>query len=411
MTKTLPDIYLFNPTCEYAVANGQKSWQPNLLLQAMEEDLGTLPLFFASPNDVVLVKKLPSLKYSTNMKKAGIHLPEFVHFGEVAPQSNFALQPKNSLRPWGWSPAVHHFLAPVKNSCTPDFQNSPIVHWKPEFREIYSKKFALGILKTILPQLPDSKKLPDDLIPEICRTQPEVEKLLKRWGKIMIKAPWSSSGRGLQKITKSPVGPKIWEKILGTVKDQGYVIVEPYLNKVLDVALQFEIFEGKVQYKGISRFFTDEKGQYQGNYLNGWPEKSNFVEVLFAETLPELLINPITEAIEKSYLASVYEGVFGVDTLIFRDNHGDIRVNPCLEINVRHTMGLLSIQVEKLLASRMRGIFKIYFQPGTSFQDFQDEMHLNFPPVFSNKKLQRGFFPLTPANDNTYFGAYLLAGR
>ena len=54
MTENLPDIYLFNPTCEYAVANGHTSWQPNRLLQKMEEDLGTLPLFFARPQDVIL---------------------------------------------------------------------------------------------------------------------------------------------------------------------------------------------------------------------------------------------------------------------------------------------------------------------------------------------------------------------
>jgi hypothetical protein len=45
MSDKLPDIYLFNPTCEMAVANSHTSWQPNLLLQKMEEDLVHCPSF------------------------------------------------------------------------------------------------------------------------------------------------------------------------------------------------------------------------------------------------------------------------------------------------------------------------------------------------------------------------------
>ncbi|HOI48862.1 MAG TPA: hypothetical protein PK167_06130, partial [Prolixibacteraceae bacterium] len=63
----LPDVYLFNPTCEMAIANGTVSWQPNRLLQQMETDLGNLPQFFAAETDVVLVKRLPGKAFTDTL--------------------------------------------------------------------------------------------------------------------------------------------------------------------------------------------------------------------------------------------------------------------------------------------------------------------------------------------------------
>ncbi len=410
MKKALPDIYLFNPTCEYAVANSHTSWQPNLLLQKMEEDLSTLPLFFSRPTDVVLVKKLPPESYIEQLKLIGIEAPRFFRRKDITTDRKFLKAPKSRLLPWGWSPAAHQLLKPLKPSCSPEFKSSPVAEWKPEYREMYSKKFALGILKRVLQLLPEEKILPPDLIPEICTTHNELEELLSRWGKLMVKAPWSSSGRGLQRITKTPVAPKVWEKLLGIINEQDYAIVEPYLDKVLDRSIQFSLSNGKVHYKGISRFFTDEKGQYQGNFLNGWPDTIEPQAAEFAETFTGILVPALAELIENSLLAKYYEGNFGTDTLIFNDGQGRLRINPCLEINMRQSMGLLSLQLEKLLVPGVKGVFKIWFQKGKSFLSFQNEMHEKFPVQFKNKRIESGFYPLTHADESTFFGAYILAG-
>jgi hypothetical protein len=403
-----PNIYLFNPTCEYAVANGQSSWQPNRLLQKMEEDLGTLPLFFARPNDVVLVKKVPPPEFLATLKKLNIAPPRFLHLNEVAKNPEFVSRPKNRLVPWGWSPAAHRLLEPLKPSCSEEFQRSPVANWKPEYREIYSKKFALQILKKLLPELPADKVLPPRLISEVCFTKPEIEKCINRWGKIMVKAPWSSSGRGLQKVTKTPVVEKVWEKLLGIINDQGYAIVEPFLEKVLDLAFEFELKNGKATYLGISRFLTDEKGRYQGNLLNGWLPEINPEIMAFSETLPEMIIKPLVKSIEGSLLANYYEGIFGVDMLIFRDETGNLRVNPCLEINVKQTMGWLSLQLEKLISPNKKGVFKTFYNPKQSFFEFIKDMEKNNPLKLHNSKIESGFFPLIPVFENTNFGAFIL---
>ena len=408
MAEKLPNVYLFNPTCEYAVANGQSSWQPNRLLQKMEKDLGALPLFFARPNDVVLVKKLPPPEFLATLQRINITPPRFLQLEEITINSEFINQQKSRLLPWGWSPAAHRLLEPLKPFCSENFQKSPITNWKPEYRDIYSKKFALEILKKLLQELPAEKVLAPHLISQICFTKPEIEKCIKRWGKIMVKAPWSSSGRGLQKVTKTPVAEKVWEKLLGIINDQSYAMVEPLLEKVLDLAFEFKLKNGKVTYLGISRFLTDEKGQYQGNSLNEWPLEINSEITAFAETLPEMIIKPLIKSIESSLLANYYEGFFGVDTLIFRDEKNNLRVNPCLEINVRQNMGLLSLHLEKLISHEKKGVFKTFYKPGKSFFEFKKEMEKTWPLKLTNSKIESGFFPITPGFKDTLFGAYIL---
>ncbi|MDD4226514.1 MAG: hypothetical protein PHU98_09015 [Mariniphaga sp.] len=408
MRLLLPDIFLFNPTCEYAVANGHVSWQPNRLLQKMEEDLEFLPALFAKPDDVILVKKTPAEPFLCSLKDKGIIPPTVVLQEDIKTNPAFVKQPKNRLMPWGWSPAAHHLLAPLKNSCSAEFLQSPVAHWTPASQEIYSRKFALQILNSVLHLLPPEITMSPKLIPQVVTSKAEIEEAISRWGKIMIKAPWSSSGRGLQKITKTPVTDKVWEKLLGFIRQQGFAMAEPFLNKLLDMAFQFELKRGNVTFLGISRFFTDSKGQYQGNYLHGWPD---FIETdtrKFAERLPEILVDPLIVTLEKSKLANLYEGIFGVDLLIFMDEKGKLKVNPCLEMNIRQNMGLLSVQLEKKIETASKGIFRIMNHSNLLLPEYLKEQERKHPLKLRNSKILSGFFPLTPVFKETKFGAFVL---
>jgi hypothetical protein len=408
LNKTHHNIYLFNPTCEFAIANGSPNWQPNSLLQKMESDLSALPLFFSGKNDFVMVDKMPSTKLIENLKQTGVEPPNFILKTELNSNRQFIQQPKNKLLPWGWSPAAHQLLFPLKQSCSSEFCQSPVFNWKPEHREITSRKFASEVLINVCNATNADYLLPEALYPKICITQTDFENAVRQWGKIMVKAPWSSSGRGLQPITKTPVHQKVWEKIMGIVKDQGYAIAEPYLNKVLDRAFLFELKKGKVRFLGISNFIANKKGQYEGNYINGLPVKTNKSIVEFANIAEREIRGPLIKVIENSKMAVFYEGVFGVDTLIYTDETGKLKINPCLEINVRHTMGLLSLQLEKLIKPAKNGMFKIFYQPGVSFYTFKKEMEKEYPLKISHSRIESGFLALTEAAEDTLFGAYLL---
>ncbi len=401
-------IFLFNPTCEYAVANGSTSWQPRRVLQEMESDLSTLPMFFALPDDLILVDRLPSDGFMKHFEKIGVSVPQFVLKNKILNPGNHIKQTFDNLLPWGWSPAAHKLLSPLKPYCSEGFKNSPVASWKPGHSELYSKRFALKILKGLLSSVQAEIFISEDLMPEICTTREQIEKLVSRWGKLMVKAPWSSSGRGLQPVTKTPVHPKVWEKLLGIVNDQGFAMVEPFLDKVADLAFQFEVKNGGISFLGISNFWADKKGQYHGNFLNGLPCGYPEEVKSFLGNVPRVIMDPLIKVLEKSELAKFYEGNFGVDTLIFRDKRNQLKINPCLEINVRQNMGLLSLQLEKLLHPGAKGMFKIFYKPGGSFCTFKGEMEKKHPLKITSQKIESGFFPLTDATGHPQFGGYIL---
>ncbi len=374
----------------------------------MELDLGVLQLHFSKPKDYILVNKLPSSEFKESLNQLNIKTPNFIQPENIFGNTEFINSPKNRLLPWGWSPAMHKQLSVLKPGCSGEFKKSPVFNWQSESKNLYSKKFARGILETLISDYPDECFIPKDKIPEICTTQKEFECVIKRWGRIMVKAPWSSSGRGLQPIIKSFIHPKVWAKLLGIVKEQGYAIVEPYLDKVLDLAFIFELKNGKVDFYGTSNFTTDKKGQYIGNSLNGLPDDIDKRVVDFVDSIPQKVIQPLTEIIESTDLAKFYEGFFGVDTLVYYDKNGALKINPCLEINVRQNMGLLSLSLEKLIHHNKKGIYRIFYNPGKTFLQFKKEMEKKHSLKITNYKIESGFFPLTEALDSTLFGAYLL---
>ena len=401
------NIFIFNPTCEYSIANGNENWNPNRILQKMEADLSALPMFFALKNDYVLVDSIPSERHLNTFKKISIEIPKFISKKDSLKDNNFILAPKNKLIPWGWSPAVHKILLPFKKSCSKIFHQSPVYNWTEKHKEISSRKFAAEILSEVL-KYNNSKFLPPAFLPRICTQKSDYEKAFQDWGKVMIKAPWSSSGRGLQKITKQPIHEKVWEKLLGIVREQGYAMAEPLLDKRLDLAQQFEIVNGKVKYLGTSFFSADNKGQYQGNYLNGLPQNTDKKVVDFIYPILDETRELLKKVIQESDLTKYYEGPLGVDMLVYSDENNRLKINPCLEINVRSTMGQLALKLEKFIHPDKKGVFFLFFQPGQSYYDFSSEMEKKHPPFIFNNLIESGFFTLTEPTKESLFGAYIL---
>lgn len=404
----LPDVFLFNPSCDFAIANGSKNWQPNKTLQKMEADLAVLPMLFAKQSDFVLVDELPDNYFLETLRQLGFEIPRFILKKEFSENRLFYDEPKNRLLPWGWSPAAHKFLTPLKQSCSPGFQNSPVFQWIHEHRDISSRKFAFEILKEVINSTSVDWSIENSQLPIICNAPSDIEKAIADWGNLILKAPWSSSGRGLQPIIKTPIHPKVWEKINSVISEQGFIMAEPMLNKVHDMAFLFELKNGCTCFLGVSHFFTNNKGQYGGNWLNGLPENQSPELTDFIKICIEELKKPLINAIDNSLMAKHHEGVFGIDTLIYRNINNELRINPCLEINVRHTMGMISLQLEKWLGTDKKGIYKTFYQPGTSFATFKKMMEQKHPVKISDGKFQSGFLALTPSNESAQFGAYLL---
>ena len=400
---SLPRLYVFNPTCDFAVANGNHSWQPNATLSRMQEDMSGIVRFLAKPDDIVLLKRLPSDELSHLMESVGFPQPQFRTF------DSFSIKPETikEVRPWGWSPAFIRMITTLTETGKYLSTPSGISPWQMVDKELRSRKTSLYTLYHILKNHFHDNFISVAMVSKVCQNMEEIESQIAENGKLMLKLPWSSSGRGLIPITEIPLHQTVKQRIHSALKSQGYLMAEPFLDKVHDLAFLFQIDQGEINYLGISRFFTDLKGQYQGNNLGGFPSDIPDEEKEFLEWAVTILPGLFTRIFHESGLTETYSGPLGIDTLIFKDNAGRLKINPCLEINWRFTMGHISIEIEKYLHPASYGIFRTWQGKGKPFTQWISEHPPHFKLCENTGKIISGLIPLTEFAYNNQFGAWL----
>ncbi len=401
-----PDIYIFNPTSEMAVANGTVSWQPNRMLQKLETDLALLPAFFAEANDIVVIENKPSKEFFRLFDYLEKDFPTFCHYNDLLSLVNEGEVLPGSIKPWGWSQVIHYKYKSLVSFCSKEFKDSPISSWNNEMKKFISREFALEILNKLLTKYPAQKFLIKSELPKKCENILQIEKVHNENISSIVKLPWSSSGRGVQVINQASIHPSIKNRLQGAIKNQGFVMVEPLLDKKLDFALHYKVSANKTEYLGYSLFNTFEDGKYSGNFLKHYvpSEQTEYLNYLKSEV--EELAGKIKQVLENSELKNFYEGYLGIDGLIFQ-RQGELKIHPCIEINLRYNMGLLAFELEKMLAKNSYGVFHQFGGKKGEFARLMKVKQKKNPAEFSGRLLVQGTLPLTEPTEQAIFGAYL----
>ena len=291
-------LHIFNPENDMALASGSPGYTPPANIRAYRRQHWQLPRQWAAPEDMVW-----------DGESSLAHL--FVGAAAVP-----------EICPWGWSPALVHELelAGVPRHCMPDKE------WLDRLRLLSSRESTVRI-QSILGL--DSK---------YCLSLDDVLSCLLQWGDIIMKSPWSSSGKGLMR-TDNP-NWRGWVKRI--LRQQGAVVVERFLDRKQDFALEFWMREGKAEYVGLNVFVTDAHGHFLGNVEATEQEKEN--QLLFMLASPHALAEICEWYIDNlPLMAPWYEGPVGVDMLVTSDG----QLHPCVEINWRMTMGMACVLASK----------------------------------------------------------------
>jgi hypothetical protein len=275
---------------------------------------------------------------------------------------------------------------------------------------LFERLTSLGFLKNLLNGNPPDWFVAKELTGQKVFSLDEIELLLGKQAPLVLKAPLSSSGRGIQMIRKPSLNNANKQWISGILKQQNYLIAEPLLEKITDLSFQFQIkSESEVEYLGYSVFTTNTNGQYQGTLINPDLQKmlpetgSDFYEVI--GTTAEILTN----ALKQSVYSQSYQGFLGIDAIIFwHDNR--IKIQPCIEINCRMNMGILALYIEKKIHPEATGKFELFYGKRGEFRSFAEEKKKHWPPEFRDGKLHSGFVPLVEPDDQKKFGAYISLG-
>jgi len=377
-------------------------------LRKFENELSSLPCLLAQREDIVLTQMVPDQQFTERLEKAEFTLPVFQTIESLLSDPVLLSKDKGFLFPWGWSPAAHKRLSPLKAGCSQEFLNSPVCDWRDIHRELYSRKSALTILQSIVNEANLDFLLKTSDIGEVCTDHDQIIALQQKWGKVVVKAPWSSSGRGLQILRPDQYNQTNRQVITGYLRQQGFVVVEPWHNKVLDLSFQFFSFaNSRIEFMGLSSFSTDQSGRYIGNYLQELPPVlAPDLQYFLNQTIGKVTL-AIKKALNESCYSTDYYGWLGVDAIIFRTTDGKLHFHPCIEINCRFTMGAIALSLRTHLSDGSTGEFRIMHGKEGDFAQFSEQKRGNEPLVIESGRIVSGYLSVTPELSESNFGAYI----
>ena len=256
-----------------------------------------------------------------------------------------SLPPGTVIRPWGWNAALCWRL--TRWGTHPDLipGTEQIGHW----RQLSHRRITIAIHHR-LRQLTGIEHCP---IPTEITTLDSAVAFAERHPGCYLKAPWSGSGRGILRAL-DPHRTDFLQRAAGMLRDQGSVLCEPALDRVLDFAVEMHSNGGSTVITGYSVFESDFHSQYACGIVAPRDDLRQKIETL----LPAFpVVESALAATMNELVAPFYTGPLGVDMLLYRGEDGDIGINPCVELNLRCTMG----HVTAALADRhgLRGRYSI----------------------------------------------------
>lgn len=305
-------LHIFNPETEYALAAGFVGYTPPAKIVALRRINALIPALYAHSGDGILL--LDDTDPSTLAYFDRTHNLDLIRIQDRVDWSSYIAEP------WGWN---HSIAAWLSRHC-PGIKGIPDISFLDSLRALAHRRTTIPILKAM--------GYPEILLPREFHVVDEVMRHCDTHSPLFFKAPWSSSGRGIIR-TDTMSWEKVKQWVGGIIRSQGSVIAEPAYNKVLDFATEWDIRNGNATFLGVSVFEASSFGKYQRNFNK---PQSELIQIInrtvsgFGQSMIDLQRHAI-----QSIIGTAYSGPLGIDMLA--DSEGSI--NPCVELNLRHTMG------------------------------------------------------------------------
>ncbi|MBS4812235.1 MAG: hypothetical protein KH057_01635 [Bacteroides sp.] len=364
------EIYLFNPENDMALANFTPYYKAPSEIIRMANDLSVLPAWYAPEGSTIKVDSLSRVSLWREQCPASDFLPDVIWSAEWE---------NMPYKPWGWSPSLLYTLrkAGVNDSfLLSDMQMGQI-------RVLSGRQCCVKIL--------ESFSRMDGLCGKVmtCNSMTQVKKYITSLERCVLKAPWSGSGRGIMYVSSKEWNDSAEGWVSRVLRVQGEIMVEPLYNKVCDFAMEFYADgNGSVSFVGYS---------------------------ILSQYIPDEVFDNVCRTMEES-LASLlnkdYCGFLGVDMMICLED-GRYLLHPCVEINLRMNMGVVSHTIFNRYVhclSHGKYIVKYYSEDGEAWDAFC-QMKATYKLHLCDGRLAEGYMPLTPVKQDTHYHAFLLLDR
>ncbi len=391
-------LHLFNPGYESGILSGNIYYTPPKNVQRMRQELASLPLWYADPEDYIWVGDLDKTASIRELPDDIQQLPALLN--RQTWYSDVIDLPPLEAAPWGLSQQSIFFFDSLKSETGNELF---VPQWKDAYKQLTGRQTAATCLDKIRQNtyiiLPET--------PCFLHSVEEVEFFIKKHTPpFVLKMPYSSSGRGLLRIDGNYLPEKEKEWLTGALRKQEVISIEPRLRKEIDFALEFYLDKnGKAEYKGISLFETEEWKTYSGNKL----DKQENLEAIITRYIGNEVFNEVKKVVKQTIeevFGKEYTGYLGVDMMLYCSEEKTYHIHPCVEINMRYTMGMVAIRIfERFIDPETNGLFQVIYQPKCYL--LHTEMQKKHPPIWSDGKLKKGYLPLCPVYPDNHYWAYI----
>ena len=417
-----PVVHWFDPTAELSLGV-RGAFTPSAAMRSMTQDLELLPAFAAARDDVVLLRRAPSLEHRRTLAEAGLRLPEWIVVpdergpvpADAVPHPRLA-----AVRPWGWSPRSR-----VRGAALLERADEPAPAAAAD-ATLHSKVTWVQLRARLHAELDEAWLDGPRDHGAVARVPTEAEAAIERahaqghrW--VVLKALFGTSGRNAQRIDRTGLTPAQRGWLTRTLERQGAVVVEAWLDRVCDVSLRITVDrEGVGRIDHVGRFLTDGRGQYLGAVLG---PLSRAVPPVVGRLLngdgrdPDRLAR-VCDAVAARVASAVaehgYTGPVGIDGLVYRDLDGDLRLRPLVEVNVRPNLGHVVHGLERQLVRGRAGLWVLVrtadLRDGDSMADAVERARQVLPWAMKGRpaRLCSGVVPTTDPEHAAAVGTLLL---
>lgn len=384
--------YFFNPENDLALAYGGENYTPPPMAMQLRADLQMLPIWYAEDGYNIYAPNEKNAEWIEDINEIfGINI-NIVSINELQ-------KCVGGFSPWGWSADTRKRL--MDNNVKIEYL--PLCSQIEKLRDLSHRRISIEIMEEL------NSKLDFEITPspkEVCSFEKIVE-WAKIYPKCFVKAPWSSSGKGIFRVLDvEAVDFERWCR--GILKRQKSVICEVPFDVIMDFAMEFECTANKCRFIGYSVFRNDRHCSFD----RGLVAPTNILmKKLISKGAKEEDLNKIKYELEEILTKKVaphYNGKLGVDMLICNQD-GKIVLDPCVELNLRMTMGAVtSIIGERYICENSCGEFKIeYHKKPFDVKNYIMGLESKSPVEYENGRIKNGCQILTPIYDDMRYCCYL----
>lgn len=330
------DVYLFNPEHDLALAHGAHNYTAPPFARQFRHDLRLLPAWVAHAGSFIAVHDDAPLEedrrwlLDNHLDVTPIPISQIADLGACR------------IHPWGWDATLRYQLL----TCGVSAEYLPTDEKLDSIRRLSHRRTTIAIHQAL-----DEAFSP---CPLELSTKEDVVLFMNQHPGCYLKMPWSGSGKGIYRVIDPQGDNHVPRWIEGALRRQGSLLCEVGLVRLQDFAIECECRDGDTQLIGYSVFDSDFHSQFGMGRVAPMEELHQCLLRQYPnlDNVVEKVINALN-----TIIAPHYDGPLGIDMMLYRDNNGKIALNPCVEVNLRMTMGM----VTAAMGSRhnLRGNFSI----------------------------------------------------